>query len=356
MKILIVKLSSLGDVIHTMPVLLPLKQKFPDAHISWLVEEETSPLLMDHPLIDRVLVFPKNRWKRELAGVGGVVRCLKEIVRFGKEVRAHRYDLVLDFQGLLKSGVFTGLARAVEKRGFAPARELSHLFLTHKVPYPSGPVHSIDRYRALVTSLGCPGNTAEFSVPIKHHHRTAVWAFLEKHHVDSSRPLILLHPATRWETKMWEDNKWASLADMLAGEHGAAIVFTGSMADKAMIDSIVNATKSRAVGSAGAFNLNELAFLQTQATVLVTPDSGPMHLAAGLGTPVVALFGPTDQRLTGPYGDGHTIITKEMDCRPCFKRQCTAQKACMTRIKPEEVCEAVHSYIPRPQQQQCMTT
>ena len=355
MKILIVKLSSLGDVIHTLPVLVPLKQKYPDAHITWLVEEEASPLLCDHALIDRVLIFPKSRWKRQLTRVGTITRSIKEILQFGGAVRADRYDLVLDFQGLLKSGVLTGLARATQKRGFSPARELNHLFLTHKVPYPAGPVHSIDRYRTLVKSLECPMTTVEFSVPIQQHHRTAVWNFFEKHAIDSSRPLILLHPATRWETKMWDKHNWVVLADMLHAAHDGTIVFTGSTADKPLVDRIIGAMKKAAVNSAGAFSLNELAFLQAQADVVVTPDSGPMHLAVAVGTPVVALFGPTDPKLTGPYGDGHTVITREMNCRPCFKRQCTS-KTCMVQIVPQDVCEAVHPYISCSQQQRCMTT
>ncbi len=355
MKILIIKLSSLGDVIHTLPVLVPLKQKYPDAHITWLVEEAASPLLFDHALVDKVLIFPKNRWKKEITRLGTFVRCLKEIGRFVRNIRCNHYDLVLDFQGLLKSGVLTGLTKGTQKWGFSPAREMSHLLLTHTVPYPAGPVHSIDRYRALVSSIGFPCNTVEFSVPIQQHHRAAVWAFFESHAVEHDRPVILLHPATRWETKMWNERNWITLADMLRAEHNATIVFTGSTADKALIESIVNAVEAEAINSAGVFNLNELAFLQTQAAVLITPDSGPMHLAAGVGTPVVALFGPTDPKLTGPYGDGHAIITKEMDCRPCLKRQC-ASKACMVQITPKDVCEAVRPYIPRARQQRYMTT
>jgi ADP-heptose:LPS heptosyltransferase len=182
-----------------------------------------------------------------------------------------------------------------------------------------------------------------------------VWDFLEEHRVDYSRPLVLLHPATRWKTKTWEERNWVILADMLHEAYGATIVVTGSPADKTLINGIVSATETEAINSAGVFNLNELAFLQMQASVLVTPDSGPMHLAAAVGTPVVALFGPTDPSLTGPYGDGHTIISREMDCRPCLKRQCTT-KVCMAQITPREVCEAVHHYLPHSQQQRSKTT
>ncbi len=355
MKILIVKLSSLGDVIQTLPVLSPLKQTFPDSYITWLVEEDTAPLLVDHPLIDKVIVFPKNTWRGALTRIGTIPRCLGEMGRFMRQLRADHYDLVIDFQGLLKSGALTGLARAARKRGFSPTKEGSHRFLTERLPYPSSPMHSVDRYLMLVTSLGCTCQSPEFPVPIRQVHRSAVWNFLEEHNIEFDRPLVLLHPGTRWETKMWEENKWAALADMLNAGHDCDTVFTGSQIEASLLDRIAGSMRTRALNSAGMWSLNELAFLQTQADVVVTPDSGPMHLAASVGTPVVALFGPTDPARTGPYGSCHTIITRDMDCRPCFKRQC-ASKRCMTEITPEEVRDAVIPYLLCSQKPRSMTS
>jgi lipopolysaccharide heptosyltransferase II len=262
--------------------------------------------------------------------------------------------LVLDFQGLLKSGVLIGLARARQKRGFFPGREKSHVFLTDRVPYPSGPLHSVERYLTLIEALGCERRSPKFVIPIRQIHRSAVWAFLGKQGIDPNRPLALLHPGTRWETKMWEESRWACLADIMQTEYGCTILFTGNKREASMVTRITDSMRTTAINTAGMWNLNELAFLQTQASVVVIPDSGPMHLAASLETPVVALFGPTDPALTGPYGTGHTIITKEVDCRPCFKRQCSS-KECMIGITPKDVCDAVSSYVGTSQEPRCVT-
>jgi 3-deoxy-D-manno-octulosonic-acid transferase/heptosyltransferase-1 len=353
MKILIVKLSSLGDVIHTLPVLSSLKQRFPESHITWLIEEQSVELLRDHPFVDKVLVFPKNRWMGALTRFGSIPGCLQEISRFISDIRADHYDVVLDFQGLLKSGVFIGLVRAKQKWGFFPGREKSHIFLSDRVPYPSGPLHSVERYLTLIEALGCERQPPKFVIPIRQSHRTTVWAFFEKHAIDPNLPLVLLHPGTRWETKMWEESKWARLADILQAEYGCTILFTGNEREASMITRIAGSMRTAAINTAGMWSLNELAFLQAQATVVVTPDSGPMHLAASLGTPVIALFGPTDPVLTGPYGTGHTIITKDVDCRPCFKRQCSS-KECMTGITPEGVCDGVSSYLRSSEDPHCV--
>jgi len=351
MKILIVKLSSLGDVIHTLPVLGPLKKRYPDASISWLVEKESSSLLYDHPLVDTVLIFPKSRWRNYLSSIRSFHRGLKEIPHFVRTLRSESYDMVLDFQGLFKSGLLTGLARAREKWGFYPGREQSHVFLTHRVALPVTPVHSVDRYLSLVHRLGCRWDIPEFIVPIQQVHRSSVLAYLDKQGITGARPIIILHPGTRWKTKMWEERKWAVLADRLQSTHNYDIVFTGSRQDGTLVNRIVQAMADPAVNSAGVWRLNELAYLHTRAMVVVTPDSGPMHLAAAVGTPVVALFGPTDPHLTGPYGDGHTVITRQISCRPCFKRQCASPR-CMSEITPEEVYAAVNRYAERSPEQQ----
>ncbi|MBN2468367.1 MAG: glycosyltransferase family 9 protein [Deltaproteobacteria bacterium] len=343
MRILIVKVSSLGDVIHTLPVLYPLREHYPEAHISWLVEQEAAELILDHPLIDRVLIFPKTRWLRGLKNHRHLRLTISEAVTFIKNLRTNSYDLVLDFQGLLKTGILISMCRGIRKRGFAPTKEKSHIFLNETVPRPSFPLHAVDRYLQLVTTLGCSCKAPRFFIPIRQIHRDSVGAFFESRGMSIDRPLVILHPAARWKSKLWEESKWAQLGDLLVRD-GVQVIFTGSQDDAPLIRNISRRMKYPGIDTAGLWDLRELAFLFSRADIVVVPDSGCMHLAAAVGTPVVALFGPTDPALTGPYGDGHTVIAKPVDCRPCFKRTCVSNR-CMTDISAEEVWGKSKPYL-----------
>ncbi|MBW1679500.1 MAG: glycosyltransferase family 9 protein [Deltaproteobacteria bacterium] len=344
MKILIIKLSSLGDVIQTLSVLSPLRKKYPEAHISWLIEEEAAELIIDHPLVDQVLVFRKNKWLKEFANYRKWVQFFREISDFIKEIRSYSYDLIIDFQGLFKSGIFVGICRGKRKLGFSPAREKSHIFLDEKIPYPKSSLHAVDRYIHLIESLGCSCQSPKFFIPIRQNHRDKIIEFFQEKKIAPDDPIVLLHPGTRWKAKLWEEEKWAVLGDQLHQKNGAQIIFTGSREDFSLVKRIIDRMKFSGINTAGRWGLKELAFLQTQADVIVIPDSGPMHLAAAVGTPVVALFGPTHPALTGPYGKIHMVTVKSIECRPCFRRKCSPNK-CMTEISVREVREATEPYL-----------
>ena len=338
-KILIVKLSSLGDVIQTLPVLTPLRKRFPEARISWLVEEEIAELIKDHPLIDQIIIFRKNRWSGELRNLRKWPQIFREGYEFLENLRSWRYDLIIDFQGLLKSGILVGVSRGKRKLGFAPVREKAHIFLTEKISFPKTPLHAVERYFFLIASLGCSGMNPEIFIPVRQEHRDRVQKFFQANDITLNRPLILLHPGTRWETKLWEEEKWMALGEGLQKKYGVAVIFTGSKNEFSLIERIAGQMCSPGINTAGMWSLKELAFLQKQADVVIIPDSGPMHLASAMGTPVIALFGPTDPKLTGPYGEGHQVIVKTKGCQPCFKRQCSSNE-CMKGITTEEVLES----------------
>ena len=344
MKILIIKLSSLGDVIQTLPVLIPLRKKFPDAKITWLVEEEAAELFRGHPLVDQIIISRKNRWIRALRSFGKLPQIVQECNAFCIDLRSCLYDFVIDFQGLLKSGIFVGISRGKRKLGFSPVREKAHIFLNEKIPFPKTPLHAVEKYLFLIASLGCTGVNPEFFIPIRQNHRDRVLNFLRENEVTFDKPLILLHPGTRWETKLWVEEKWAVLGDWLQEKAGTQVVFTGSINDLSLIKRITGKMRFTPINTAGMWGLNELAFLQKQADVVIIPDSGPMHLASAMGTPVIALFGPTDPKLTGPYGEGHRVIMKTTECQPCFKRKCSSHE-CMKEITVKEVLEAAEAML-----------
>jgi heptosyltransferase I len=344
MKILIIKLSSLGDVIQTLPVLIPLRKKFPNAKISWLVEEEAAELINGHPLVDQIIISRKNRWIQSLRNPGRLSQTVQEGNAFCKDLRSCFYDFVIDFQGLFKSGIFVGISRGKRKLGFAPVREKAHIFLNEKISFPKTPLHAVERYLFLIASVGRTGGTPEFFIPIRQNHRDRVLKFLRENDIIFAQPLILLHPGTRWKTKLWVEEKWAVLGDWLQEKTGGQVVFTGSVNDFSLIERITAKMRFPAINTAGIWGLNELAFLQKQADVVIIPDSGPMHLAAAMGTRVVALFGPTDPKLTAPYGEGHRIIMKTIECQPCFKRKCSSIE-CMKEITVKEVWEATETML-----------
>lgn len=342
-RILLIKPSSLGDVVHALPTLAALRRRFPDRHIAWLVEEEVAGVILGHPLLDRVLVSGRKRWQRALRRPGSLMPVLREALSFARELRAGRYDLVIDLQGLLKSGLLLPLTRARYRVGFAKAREGGRLFLTHAVVCPDG-LHAVDRYLLCASLLGAEKEPVEFFLPTAPSDEARAESLLAQ---VGPGPRVVLHAGARWRTKLWEPEQFAGLGDLLAEKLGAAILLTGSEADVPLTRRIGALMRSRPVELAGRTGLKELAALLKRVELMVTVDSGPMHMAAALGTPLVALFGPTDPRRTGPYGGDPVILQKKLPCSPCLKRHCQIEedRLCMRLIAVEEVAEvAIERY------------
>ncbi len=272
MNILIVKPSSLGDVIHALPTVNLIRQRFPDAHIAWLINAELSSLLQRCPLINDRIEFRRRDRRAWLPLLN--------------QLRRQHFDLVVDLQGLLRTGIFSAATRAPRRIGLSDAREGARLFYTEVVPVPRE--HAVNRYLRAARHLGCPDGPIEFPLGLEGPA--------------PSRPLIALNPLARWETKIWGDDRFSALLDRLPAER---VVLIGSAGERDRIEAI---NRGRARNLAGTLDLYELAELYRQCAVVITNDTGPMHLAAAVGTPVIALFGPTDPALVGPYGAGHTVF------------------------------------------------
>jgi len=341
-SILLVKLSAIGDVVHTLPLLEVLRNSLPDTRIDWLVEEEAAGLIEGHPAIDRILVSRRKAWQRGfLRGAGTVWR---EVVGFLHALRKEKYDLVIDMQGLLKSGLLTGLSRGKRKMGFTWAREGSTLFLTDK-PYPVDEhhQHAIDRYLKAAEILGCSTDSWQGRIPIRESDRAGAEGILHEAGLDGAR-LVAINPMARWETKLWEPEKWTSLGKRIEQEFSCRVLFTGGAGDRDAVDRITGRMNGRPVHLAGRLRLKELAYLYSRADLVVSTDTGPMHIAAAMGRPVVALFGPTAPWRTGPYGKGHRVVRAELECSPCFKRRCRDVR-CMKEITVEMVLDAAKEIL-----------
>lgn len=381
MKILIVKLSAIGDVIHTLPALNAIRRHYPDAEIDWLVEEAAASVVEGHAALDRVIVSRRKRWLRALRNGPNRIATLRSILRFIREIRATRYDLIIDFQQLMKSGLMVWLARGNVKAGFDGGMahmEESHRFLNRRIPPVSMEIHALERYLILVRALGIPVAEIEYNIPVGDADRTNVGRMLRGARAfgvrklelsgvrklelsgegrgartdlpplapEPSRPLVAINPVAQWPTKLWDTAGFAQVADRLIREFGADVVFTGGPADRPVVAEILEKMERSAADLTGRTNLKELAALYEGARLVISTDTGPMHLAAAVGTPVVALFGPTAPRRTGPFGDGHQVVRLSLDCAPCFKRRCArGDTACMAGISVDEVVACVQLRI-----------
>jgi heptosyltransferase-1 len=335
MNILIVKLSAIGDVIHTLPSLAALRKLYPEAHITWVVEEAAAGLIKNHPDLDSVLISRRKSWIKYFRK-GEIYRPLREMRAFLKELRQRPYDLVIDFHGLLKSALIVLLSGGKRKLGYDSLQELSGLFYNEKIPEDMNK-HAVDRYLDFSRYLGAKIVGPEFPLPSDNAAQVKVQYIFEKHHLENKK-FIAINPVAYWETKLWDNEKFARLADSIKTKLNVEVVFTGS--EKSSIEKITTQMPDKAVNLGGETTLLELAYLYKKALMVITTDSGPMHLAAAVGTPIIALFGPTDPQRTGPYGEGHTIIRTDLPCSPCFLKKCPTKK-CMQDISPAQVMAVI---------------
>ncbi len=345
MNILLVKTSAIGDVIHTLPALNALRSNYPSARITWFIEEAASNIIDGHPALDRVLVSRRKSWIRDIKN-GSFFSVFKQIISFIKELRDTEYELVIDFQSLLKSGIFIGLARGKRKVGYGRGMEhseFSYIFLNERIPPVNMDNHAVSRELMLLEAIGVKYDKVVFDLPIEEQNRQEARELLAKHDVSSARKLVAINPMCKWDTKLWQNDKFAKVADRLV-DSGVDIVFTGSRDDVEILNSIISQMKKRSVNLAGATSLKTLAALYQKADAVISTDTGPMHIAAAVGTPVVALFGPTKPGRTGPYGENNIVLQEDLECVPCLKRTCGSVE-CMNNISVDMVVEATQKLL-----------
>jgi len=342
-NILIIKLSAVGDVVHSLPFLEVLRDRFPSAMIDWVVEEDASGIVESHPEIDRLIIFPRKSWLKRFIKKGEYIGVGKEVTKFLKELKSRRYDIVVDLQGLLKSGILTFLANGKRKIALNGGREGSLIFTNEKVAIPDPDLHALDKYLRIARYLGATNPVWNGQIPIYDTDKGHVDYLLGE--IGNNSTLVAVTPVAKWESKLWELHRFASLADTIKEELGAGVVFTGSEGDKAAIEDIRSGMKTRALNLAAKTTLKELAYLYQKCAAVICTDTGPMHVAAAMGSPVVvALFGPTSPLRTGPYGAKHRVIRAGLECSPCFRKRCD-DMSCMKKITVEMVFDTVKEVI-----------
>ena len=328
---------------HALPFLEVLKKGFPEAKIYWLVEEAASRIIEGHPAISGIIISRRRSWQEGMRKGRNIFPVIGEAVRFLKDVRSREYDIIIDLQGLLKSGIFVGLSKGKRKVGMGGSREGAGLFLNERpIPVNYGQ-HAIDRYLKVAEYLGCDSAGWNAHIPVFEPDKQSIGQILDLNGIEK-KPLVAINPIAKWPTKLWDPERFAVLAERIRDELACEIVFTGSSIDRPVITRIARMMWRAPLNVAGRTNLKELAYLYTRCRLLVTTDTGPMHMAAAMGCPVVALFGPTAPWRTGPYGRGHEVIRADVECSPCFKKRCD-HMTCMKEISVEQVFEGVKQVL-----------
>ncbi len=340
-KILVIRLSSLGDIVNTLPAVARLKQRHPKAEIDWLVATNCVNLLEHNPDIARIIPWDRDRWRKKRC-----ISALKEFRALIRTLRSRRYDLVYDFQDQFRSGLISFLSKSPRRIGFDGSRELNSGFYTEKVSlYSPRTLHYLERNLLLCDfSLDSP---KEFHIVPTGADKDHVQRFLGSIGRGGS-PLICISPSARWESKRWPADRFSELAHRLVTELNAAIIFIGSAQDSLLVDKIASFRDFPYLNATGATTLRQLAHLLSLCDLLITNDSGPMHLAAAMRVPTVSIFGPTDPKLTGPYGQNHAIITSDIECASCGKRRCPRNIECLRSISAERILRETRRLLHRP--------
>jgi len=330
-RILIIKPSAIGDIVHALPVLNLIRRRWPAAHITWLVTPACAALVEGHPQIDEVMYFDR----RGLGSAWRSPRAALELFGLNGDFRRRKFDLVVDLQGLFRSGWFLGQTRAPLRVGFANAREFGWLFYTHRI-LSSWEDHAVERYLCIAEALGLGKSPIEFHFAVDDDDRAQLAAKLP-----DPAPYAVLLPGANWDTKRWPAERFSALVRPLAERFGLRCIVAGGAGDGALAAQIVGAQNL-----AGKTNLRQLIALLEGAKLVVAADTGPMHIAAALGKPLVTMYGPTDPIRTGPFGRMDTVVRLDIPCSPCFSRKCSHQ-SCLQWLGIEPVLTLAEQQIAR---------
>ena len=336
--ILVIKLRATGDVVLATPVIENLKRRFPRTHLSFLTEEASADVLRWNPWLDELIVLPLHRW-----GNQGIRGSWREQARFYRNLRQRRFDLVFDLFGNPRSALLTWLTGAPDRVGFA-FRGRRHAYTT--VVTPSGqPGHEVLFHLEALETLDIPvaADRPRVAIPGTANKKADAWL---REHAPHARTVIGLNPGGGWAIKRWPPESFGRLADALIDEYGVDVLILWGPGEEGLVARVTGAMGNRPLVLPET-TLAELGAYLERCGLLVSNDSAPMHMAAALNVPTVGIFGPTDPRAQGPWGDGHGVVRKEsVDCLGCNRTRCPIGNICMTTLEPGELLEQIRAFIP----------
>jgi lipopolysaccharide heptosyltransferase II len=357
-RILLIKPSAVGDVIHTLPVLTKLRQRYPSARIDWMLTPPNAELIRGHPAVSNIVLFERQAYGRFWKDWSSPL----DLARMLIGLRQTNYDLVIDLHGQFRSACFALATGAPTRIGFDRprrrvrragralpegtfdhawhgARELSWVAYTHHIPIPTLDAHATDRYLWIGEMLDLPTGPAKFDLPVSVVAQNRIQRLLAKHGA-GEKPLAVLTPGSVWETKRWLASGFAAVARHFI-DAGWSVVLAGSPMDCDACREVENRCGD-SVNLCGLTSLSDLVALMRRARLCIANDSGPLHLAAALGTPLVAIFGSTDPVWVGPYEQPDAVVRAGVVCSPCYLRQlrqCRFNHTCMREVTAEIVIE-----------------
>jgi lipopolysaccharide heptosyltransferase II len=331
-RVLIILLGAIGDVVRALPLLGRLRRAWPQTHIAWAIEPKSMPIIEGHPWLDELIVYDRRRapWS---------------FVPFLRKVRAGRFDLVIDLQRHLKSGIIGMASRAPERIGFAApnTKEFNHRFTTRQIdPQPNLRL-KLTQYQAFADALGVPSTPIEFglSLPPEEDERARATVALAR------RPIVAIFLGSSWPSRVYFPQSVAAvirdLAHPLDGSPALFPVLIGGPEDTAIADAVMGELDGavESINLVGRTRLRDLIAIFSECAVAFGPDCGPMHIAAAVGCPVVSLWGATAPERSAPWGNADFVMRGEIPCHPCYLRDCPIGRECMWRIAPSEVAAMV---------------
>jgi heptosyltransferase-1 len=316
-KILIIKPSALGDIVQALPVLTGLKRRWPAAHIDWIVNDTLREILEGHPCLHRTILYPRKRWTSPTR--------IPEMWRWARRLREEKYDITIDLQGLLRSGLMTWAANSPRRIGLLSAREGAHNAYTEHIADTA--LSAAERYLTCLEHLNIPVQPLDFQLVARAPLPDILQDF---------GPYIALHPYSRWRTKLWPWRYYQELINSMP-DHRFVVVGEGPWFPLEAPDRLIDLRGKLAIGT--------LVTVLNRAQAVLSTDSGPAHIAGALGRPTMVLFGATDWRKTKPSGARVVIRTSALFCSPCLKRTCWRDTPveCMSLLTSEKIRTALAS-------------
>ena len=329
-RILIVLLGAIGDVTRALPLLMRLRHTYPEAHIAWAVEPAAAPLLAHHPALNEVLLYRRTRG-------------LLAFMPFLRDIRRHRFDLVLDLQRHAKSGLVSWWSGAPLRLGFhrQNSKEGNWLCNTHTIAPVADFSLKLRQYLVFAEALGLPDDGVHFDLRLRAEEEQQVETLLG----DTARPFAAFFLGSRWPSRFWFPQATAAVARALQQNYGMGIVLLGGQSEAAFAQEVSAAVGGTITNLCARTSLRDLIGIFAHARLALGPDSGPMHIAAATGTPVISLWGATSPVRSAPWGSEEFVLRGPAACSPCYTRRCPIGRACMQRITPQQVLETARKIL-----------
>lgn len=344
-NILVVRLGAMGDIVHVIPAVKNLRENYPSAHISWLVEDTLKDLIELIPEIDEVLVFPRRKWQAYLKQPKKYVKLLSEVKEFFTLLRRKRWEIALDFHGNFKSGLLTFLSGAQTRLGFSKGfcKEFNFVFTNLRIGLKQNRIHRIDKYLTLLQGLGIEASYQRPSFSVPDADKIYINDFFQHANLEQKR-IVAIHPGTSLfgKYKRWPVKNYAILADRLVNELNYSVVFTWGSLEYPIVQEIVSSMRYHATIACKTSSVKQLIALLQRAQVFIGGDTGPTNIASSMGIPTIAIFGPKDPVIYAPYDKNASVVKKDIPCSPCVKRTCD-HVTCITSVTPDDVLNAIHT-------------